>query len=430
MLKTRPLPGLLNLFRGAVALKLFTTVVALGLGYWLTGQWLWGRWGLVLADELILGLFLWPRLLPLPRQLQTLWQQVALPFTLALAILLMQVEQIHFALLPPPATYLNTIPVDPFFLERLNLLQTDSFFFVLIPILLASWQYNRRGLRLSIGWTAVLYFAAGWFIASQTWPTYALTGLVKIGFLTLAGFIVQRLAEGERRDHAQLEAAHRQLAQQTAVLEQLTISRERNRLARELHDTLAHSLTAVAIQLQAVQTLLKVDPAAAGQALAQAQQQTRLGIEESRRAITALRASPLEELGLVEALRHRAQATAERLSIPVHCQLEGEGTLPPLTEQTIYRVADEALHNAEKHAQAKRIAVSFSQEEGAWLLRVADDGVGFDVGREAGGNGRYGLVGLQERADLIGAHLTIASQPGHGTQITLQSLLPVAEATA
>jgi two-component system sensor histidine kinase UhpB len=143
-------------------------------------------------------------------------------------------------------------------------------------------------------------------------------------------------------------------------------------------------------------------------------------LQESRRAITALRASPLEELGLVGALRHRATVLTERAGLQLHCHFaENLPPLPLLTEQMIYRTADEALLNAEKHAQATTIQLSLQAQPNSVTLEVRDNGVGF-VPERVTGNGRFGLIGMQERADLSGAQLTIDAAPGQGTTVRLQ----------
>jgi signal transduction histidine kinase len=266
-----------------------------------------------------------------------------------------------------------------------------------------------------------------------TWGIYAVRGFVLLGTTLIVAFIVSTLATAQRREqtavfaaNTQLAAANRKLAQQTAVMEQLAISQERDRLARELHDTLAHTLSGTAVQLQAVGTLLKVNPDAAAVELAEAQQQIKFGLEESRRAIAALRATPLEELGLAEALRQRCHNLSERSGIPIHCDIAELPILPPLTEQTIYRVADEALLNAEKYAQASEISVRCSVFSNQVVLIVEDDGVGFAVERVMGNGhfdklsaGRFGLIGMKERAELIGANLAIESEPANGTRIQL-----------
>jgi signal transduction histidine kinase len=214
----------------------------------------------------------------------------------------------------------------------------------------------------------------------------------------------------------------------------LAESRERNRLARELHDTLAHSLTGLSLQLQALETLLDHDPAAARAELAEAKTTVRSGIKEARRAIQSLRATPLQDLGLPEALRQLARRHSERMGIALTCDVAEVGALDPLTEQTIYRVAEAALSNVEQHAAATELSVRLKPSAtgggappagnctacdgaGSLTLEINDNGVGFDTSDVRAD--RYGLSGMAERSALIGATLRVESRPDSGTRVLL-----------
>ncbi len=212
-------------------------------------------------------------------------------------------------------------------------------------------------------------------------------------------------------------AANRRLAQRAATIEQLAESRERNRLARELHDTLAHSLTGVSVQLQALATLMQHDPEAAEAQLKETQATVRSGIKESRRAIEALRASPLEDLGLSEALRQLCRKSAERSGLEFDCKIDDVPALDPLTEQAIYRVAEAALTNVVQHAAATEVCVRLKAEP-ALRFEIQDNGVGFDPG--AIPDDRYGLTGMAERAELVGAQLTVESESERGTKVRME----------
>ena len=197
----------------------------------------------------------------------------------------------------------------------------------------------------------------------------------------------------------------------------MTESRERNRLAREIHDTLAHSLTGLSVQLQALGRLLTTDPTAAQVQLKAAQATVRDGIQEARRAIQALRATPLVDLGLSAALRQLCHNDTERLGIAFDCQIEDIGPLEPTIEQTVYRVAEAALANVAQHANAATVAIRLTRHGRALTLTVRDDGIGFDPGQVPAD--RYGLTGMSERAHAVGAALTVRSEPGRGTEVLL-----------
>jgi signal transduction histidine kinase len=209
------------------------------------------------------------------------------------------------------------------------------------------------------------------------------------------------------------------LAHYSATLEQLAISRERNRLARELHDTLAHTLSSLAVQLEAVRSLWERDPAGARALLDTSLAATRGGLGEARRALQALRAAPLEDLGLPLALRRLAEAAAERAGIALDLRLpERDPELPPDVEQCVYRVAQEALENVVRHAQASQVAVHLEQDGRQVTLLVRDDGQGFDSA-QLNGDQRFGLQGMHERARLVGGQLELTSRPGGCTTLRL-----------
>jgi signal transduction histidine kinase len=157
----------------------------------------------------------------------------------------------------------------------------------------------------------------------------------------------------------------------------LAVTQERNRLARELHDTLAHSLSAVAVQIEAAQALSEVDAAAGHKMLEQALQTTRGGLTDARRSLHALRSSPLEDLGLALALRDLAESVAARAGLKLDLQISPNlENLRPEIEQCLYRVAQEALTNVARHARAGSVRVALAGENGQVRLAVSDDGCG------------------------------------------------------
>ena len=288
-----------------------------------------------------------------------------------------------------------------------------------VPVVLAAWQYGRRGL-----WIAMSVVTIGNLMIVLLPEGDATTRLAlvidlagRLALIGLVAIVVERLAAAQRREHAALQSANRELAARAAAIEQLTESRERNRLARELHDTLAHTLTGVSVQLQALGRLLASDPAAAQVQLKAVQSTVREGIGAARRAIQALRATPLTDLGLGEALRHLCRAYAERLGIVFDCQIEEVGVLEPAVEQAIYRTTEAAFANIERHAGATQVTVRLAATGNAFRLTVRDDGVGFDPAQVAAD--RYGLAGMHERAEAIGARLAVRSKPGLGTTVEL-----------
>lgn len=288
--------------------------------------------------------------------------------------------------------------------------------------LLAAWQF---GWRAGI-WVALLVSAIDAVFTLRFLGPFDQLQVLAMGLFALRttaaasmSGIIGWLLQRQREQRAALRVANDQLSQYAVTSEQLAISRERNRLARELHDTLAHSLSAVSVQLEGVQALWNVDVERARAMLQSALQNTRSGLTESRRALKALRASPIEEDGLSVAVANLARATAAMgplaLDLQVeHCRI---GLQPP-QEQLLYRAAQEALANVLRHAGATSVGVRLTCDGRVCTLAVVDDGQGFDLsGIDAGTH--FGLRGMRERAELLGGFLSIDSGPGRGTTVQL-----------
>jgi signal transduction histidine kinase len=244
---------------------------------------------------------------------------------------------------------------------------------------------------------------------------------VRLAILYMVPLMVAYLASRQRQQHEALKEAHRQLQQQSALSAELAASRERNRLARELHDTLAHSLAGLVVELEAVGTLFDLDAGAARVELKKAQELSRAGLNEARAAIRDLRESPAQDLGLGPALRQLTNDLGERTGLLTHAEFVLSGpdpTLPSKTANALYRIAQQALANVERHADATTAHLRLETSDDALRLTISDDGVGFEPGGAA--EGRYGLLGMHERADMIGAALKVESQPGAGSQIVVE----------
>lgn len=297
-------------------------------------------------------------------------------------------------------------------------------FALLVPLLVVSWQYSFKSVvAFSLGSGLYIVFLTLPFQAFLNGPrtTEAFQTVIFIVILYLAvGYIVSRLMKAQRRQRTELAEANVQLAQHATTLQQLTISHERNRLARDLHDTLAHSLSAVAVQLEAVKSLWDEDPEEAQKILVQSLATTRSGLKETRLAIQDLRASPLEDLGLGLALQQIAKTTASRAGLRLELDVPEQITgLSESIEQGLYRVADEALTNIEHHADATHISMRYQEKKQQITLTIADDGRGFDT-EAAPPMGHFGLKGMAERVSMMRGTLTVDSKPGHGTCIEVK----------
>lgn len=194
---------------------------------------------------------------------------------------------------------------------------------------------------------------------------------------------------------------------------------ERHRLARELHDDTIQSLIALNQRLQLARTA--ADPPLAGQ-LADMERLATDTIGDLRRLTRDLRPSYLDDLGLVPALGLLAREATAELGIPTEFMSTGEPRrLPPPVELAAYRIAQEALRNVGRHARAARASVALDFADGRATLTVSDDGVGFDADRvgELALDGHFGLLGGRERAEAVGATLTVESSPGQGTRVIM-----------
>lgn len=292
-----------------------------------------------------------------------------------------------------------------------------------IGLALTAWRYELpQVLLFSLG-TATLEMGIilliGRMSANVIAVFFFITVVRTVSFIVIGAFINQ-LMSLLRRQSESLRQANAQLTHYASALEHLTISRERNRMARELHDTLAHTLTGLSVTLETVKAYWNVDVDQARALLDKSLTATRNGLEETRRALQALRASPLEDLGLGLALRQMAESAAERVNLDLQLALPNAmPNLPPDVEQCLYRIAQEAVQNVVHHANAHRLALRLESEAGHWKLTVQDDGLGFDP-RQNSAAGHFGLAGMKERAALAGGKLTIDSQKGKGTKIILE----------
>jgi two-component system NarL family sensor kinase len=191
---------------------------------------------------------------------------------------------------------------------------------------------------------------------------------------------------------------------------------ERNRLAREIHDTLAQGLTATALQLESADVLLDAGSEKAHEPLRRALSLTRSNLEEARRSVLDLRAAPLEGRSLSEALKALVERWEAETGIAARYRaVNGSRPLPPRVEAALYRICQEALTNAASHAGAGRVTVWLVATPDRVRLAVEDDGRGFDASDVP--DDRHGLLGMSERAKMIGGAFEVRSEPGAGTRI-------------
>jgi signal transduction histidine kinase len=214
------------------------------------------------------------------------------------------------------------------------------------------------------------------------------------GFVFIIAFT--ELAQRERQARQQLQKANQQLADYAAQVEQLATVRERNRLAREVHDTLGHYLTVINVQLEVVTKLIDSNPARAKEAAVKAKQLASEGLNEVRRSVSALRPTPLEDKPLSEALRALIETSRDAGLMVTFEQTGIARAVSPEIETVLYRATQEALTNIRKHAHASAANVRLAYDADAVSLRVRDNGLG-----RKGGDDNVGLSALRERASAL-----------------------------
>ncbi len=247
--------------------------------------------------------------------------------------------------------------------------------------------------------------------AATFWTAFQFA--MAIVFVLLFSEVVVR----ERQARAALDEAHHTLRQYAIKAEDLATAQERNRLAREIHDSVGHHLTAIHVHLEAALTFLDDQPKQAFDALDKAQALTKEGLAEVRRSVAALRALPLENRSLPEALTPILDE-CRRAGVEVKLSVTGvPRPLSPTARQALFRAAQEGLTNVRKHAQTSQAGVTLDYGAGLVTLTVWDDGVG-----TVEADGGFGLLGVRERGQLLGGRVEVRTAPGEG--FTLQVEVP------
>ena len=224
-----------------------------------------------------------------------------------------------------------------------------------------------------------------------------------------------------RRAHEQLATAHSQLEEYAVQVEDLTLIAERQRLARELHDTLAQGLVGLTMQLETIDALLlKRQDNQARAIVQQAMTRARATVTEARASIEDLRTKTQDTQSFSQMIQGEIQQFSAATGISCTCSLPETLLLPSAFHEHLLRLVAEGLMNIARHAQATHAWISAACDREALTFEISDNGIGFDPVDVAGQAGHYGLLGLRERARLVHGQLFILSEPGQGTTIRLQ----------
>ncbi len=356
--------------------------------------------------------------------------RILLAFNMALYL----IETLAMPLISLQLIAPSTIPIADTS-QRFDLSEASSnaaipLFFALIPTVLGAWIDGRRGWWRWAGGVIVLAIITVGVIAPllPAGTTFSPFGFIALAIVTsMVCYFVGSLADQQRAEQAQLEDANRKLSEQAHVREQLATTRERVRLSRDLHDTVAHKLAALAVQMNAIDVVVKSERSAGSAGLsdelAKAKSLVKEGLDDTRRAIGDLRANQVNDLGLASALERLAESASQRGAFSASFRQTGDETsLPAGTANAMYYIAQEALNNIERHAQAQQAKILLewrSQTHNAVTLSIQDDGVGFDPSAPADSE-RFGITGMRERAELAGVHMRISSHEGAGTTVHVE----------
>ncbi len=296
--------------------------------------------------------------------------------------------------------------------------------------------------RLAAG-VVLAYLLAGmltfaWFWGWAEFPPFlVLAGPQTLFILAFAVLFFRQAYERRRAQallseleiaHRELETAHRQLGEYANRVEDLTLTNERQRLARELHDTLAQGVAGLILQLEAIDKQLTHGRLERAQVIVtQAMARARATLADARRAIDDLRSGHLQVGDLCEAVRGEAERFTNATGIS--CTVDATGAqdirLPDQLHGHVLRVVAEGLTNSARHARAGQVWVNLAVTDATLAVSVRDDGAGFDSEAVNGRSGHYGLIGMRERARLAGGSLEVTSAPGQGTTVTLR--LPIVQ---
>lgn len=324
----------------------------------------------------------------------------------------------------------NTLPA---------LFHWDAIFFLIIPLVFIGWQFSLKDVVIYCLATLILDtvfmlleqdISKG--IISNNMAVIVQDQRKEIFFfiadfmgkfarsiiLGIVGWIENSLVTVQRSQHDQLVEANKKLQKYALTSEKLAQTQERNRLARELHDTLAHTLSSTSVQLEAIKALFDRNPEQAKTMLAQTLVNTKNGLSETRRALVDLRSSELEAYGLTQAIRNTVISAAERGGFTAEFHMDkGLDVLPDEMSHSIYRIVQEALENVLRHSNASKVVVSLLSEENHIKLTIHDNGQGFNpkkIKKE-----HLGVRGMRERVEMLDGTFTIHSSEKSGTKINI-----------
>jgi signal transduction histidine kinase len=312
-------------------------------------------------------------------------------------------------------------------LVMLLLLSTRQDFFACLFAILgmqAMQRYSPRVVGGLMGFSALLIFGA---LFEQIGSLQALA--LALVYTTLGAFMTAYIWSTHQADVAQdqeqklmeeLQVANNRLEFLARQQEQLAAGRERQRFARELHDSVTQTIFSMTLTTQSALLLLYRDPSQVPNQLYRLNQLARSAISEMQELITRLAPKAVSGGGLINALQYHLEERRRMQNLDVILNVDGNGSLNPAEEAGLFRIAQEGLNNVVKHAGVSQATLRLHLAESAWM-EVEDRGTGFNPQKFSGG--QMGLASMGERAAEIGWRLRVESEPGAGTRIRVEKML-------
>ena len=285
----------------------------------------------------------------------------------------------------------------------------------------------KRSFAVILGLTVAMFVARGLYFSWVGIFPFMITILPLIFFVVIYVYLFTRQLEEKKRAEdllEDLEIAHQQLSEYAVRIEALTLTNERQRMARELHDTLAQGLAGIILQLEAAsehQEQGHNEKAAA--IVKQTIMRARSTLAEARQVIDDLREEPSTNISLAEFIHDEAERFTSLTGLPCEVKLGQDLPVPEEVKLQLEKIISEGLTNIARHAQAGRCWVHLEMEGEQLQLEIGDDGKGFLPEATAANGGHYGLVGMRERVHLLNGKLNIESAPNSGTRLLIS--LPV-----
>lgn len=277
------------------------------------------------------------------------------------------------------------------------------------------WSYAMGAAILTGYVVALRAIAPDWGMVWDGMPIF-LTELVFITVFTQSAVSEERARAEVERLVRELTAANQQLREYAVQVEELAIAKERNRLAREIHDGLGHYLTTVHMQVQASKAIMSKDPQKATEALDKALDMTHQALADVRRSVAALRSPAMLDMTLPEMIAELIK-NVDAGGMTTHFEIQGEmRMLSPQARLTLYRSVQEALNNSVKHSQATQLSVLLDFRVPQEItLKVEDNGLGADQME-----GGFGLIGMKERVHLLNGEVQYTSARGQGFKVEIR----------